>query len=63
MVITESAPPSTVYVPNSIIVNGVTKTDAADSDNVTVSGNSITVTIGTVPVNGSGTVRFLVRVP
>ena len=53
MVLRDSAPASTTYIPNSVVVNGLPGTDAADGDSVTVSAGQITVTIGRVPVGGT----------
>jgi uncharacterized repeat protein (TIGR01451 family) len=50
--ITENEPAHSTYVPNSTYLNGVQKTDAADGDEVTVTGapgaQVITITLGTV---------------
>lgn len=62
LVVTSSSPSSTAYVSNSVVVNSVPKTDAADGDNVTVSGGSITVNIGTVLPSGSGQIQFRVTI-
>jgi hypothetical protein len=43
-------------------LNGVLKTDAADADEVTVSGATITINLGTVGVGGSGTITYKVVV-
>ncbi len=54
-------PTNTTYVPNSITVNGVAQTDAADSpiDNTSFAGSTLTVTRGTVTVPApSITIQF-----
>ena len=60
--ITASAPTYTVYDLNSVVLNGVPKTDAADADEVTVIGSAITINLGTVAAGGSGTVTYRVIV-
>jgi len=62
LIISDTVPFETTYVPNSVTLNGVPKTDAADADQVTVSGSNISVSVGTVPVGGSGTFSFRVKV-
>ncbi|HQK23590.1 MAG TPA: hypothetical protein PLM66_11945, partial [Candidatus Latescibacteria bacterium] len=62
LIISDTVPFETDYVPNSVVLNGVPKTDAADADQVTVSGNNVSVTVGTLPVGGSGTFSFRVKV-
>lgn len=49
LVITDPMPAETTYVPNSIKVDGIAKTDsAADADNADFTSNTITVSHGTV---------------
>lgn len=48
LVITDPLPAENTYVPNSITVGGVAKTDAADADNAQFSANTVTVTLGNV---------------
>ncbi|MBI5474601.1 MAG: hypothetical protein HY961_19870, partial [Ignavibacteriae bacterium] len=59
---TASAPMNTSYVAGTTIVNGVTKTDASDGDEVTVSGSTISINLGTVSVGSSGTITYRVVV-
>lgn len=47
-IVSASSPLHTTYVPNSVVVNSVAKTDASDSDGVTVSMGNITVNLGTI---------------
>jgi len=61
-VVTASAPAKTHYVAGTVVLNGVPKTDAADGDEVTVSGASITVTLGTVAAGASGTILFKITI-
>jgi uncharacterized repeat protein (TIGR01451 family) len=58
-------PSNTTYVPNSITVNGVAQTDAADSpiDNTSFAGSTVTVTRGTVTVPApSVTIQFQAKI-
>ena len=48
LTLSDPVPAETRYVANSITVDGVAKTDAADGDNVQVTGNVITVARGSV---------------
>ncbi|MEO8169138.1 MAG: hypothetical protein ABI623_12875, partial [bacterium] len=48
------------YVEGSTTINGVPKTDAADADEVTVSGSAISINLGSVPSGSSG--YFVYRV-
>lgn len=48
LVITDPLPAETTYVPNSIIVGGIAKTDAADADNAQFSANTVSVSLGNV---------------
>jgi fibronectin-binding autotransporter adhesin len=61
-VITASAPTHTNYVAGSTTINGSTKTDASDADEVTVSGGNISITLGTVGAGVSGTVTYRVQI-
>lgn len=57
-----SPPLNTTLVPNSVFLNGVRKTDAADADEVTLSGSTVTVNLGTVPSGASGSVTYDVTI-
>lgn len=46
LVITDPLPAQTAYVAGSMLVNGATRTDAADADNASFSGNTVTVDFG-----------------
>jgi uncharacterized repeat protein (TIGR01451 family) len=48
LVITDPLPADTTYLPGSIIVGGVAKTDAADADNAQFSANTVSVSLGNV---------------
>jgi uncharacterized repeat protein (TIGR01451 family) len=61
-VVTASAPTNTSYVAGQTRLNGVLKTDAADADEVTVSGSTITINLGTVSIGGSGAITYRVVV-
>jgi uncharacterized repeat protein (TIGR01451 family) len=56
--ITLPVPPHTSYVSNSVILNGMSKTDVADADEVTLSGSTITVNLGGVPTGSSGILTY-----
>lgn len=58
LVITDPLPASTTYVPGSITVNGVTKTDAVDADNAQFSANTVNVSLGNVAAPASITITF-----
>ncbi|MFC2084624.1 hypothetical protein ACFLS9_06180 [Bacteroidota bacterium] len=58
--ITDVSPIQTTYIPQSVVLNGVTKTDEDDEDEVTVVSAIITVNVGIVPIGGSGTIKFKV---
>lgn len=60
--VTDSIPPNTTYIPSSVKLNNVSKTDAADGDEVTVSGNLITVNVGTINPLASGFIEFRVLI-
>ncbi|MFA6468408.1 MAG: DUF11 domain-containing protein [Bacteroidota bacterium] len=61
VVVTETEADSMTYTPDSVILNGITKTDAADGDEVTVTTVStkkvITILLGTL--NGQSTPRTI----
>jgi uncharacterized repeat protein (TIGR01451 family) len=61
-VVTAAAPTNTTYVAGTTRLNGVLKTDAADADEVTVSGSTITINVGTVNAGGSGQITYRVVV-
>jgi uncharacterized repeat protein (TIGR01451 family) len=62
VIVTDPAPGNTSYIPQSIVLNGVSKTDQADGDEVTVAAGTITINIGQVQPGQSGTIRFRARV-
>ncbi len=72
IVITDASPTNTTYIDSSVATSSdsstwTPKTDISDGDNVTVSGGSVTVDVGTVNgevVNSSyyGYIRFKVRI-
>jgi uncharacterized repeat protein (TIGR01451 family) len=53
-------PPNTSFVNDGVVVNGMGKTDAADSDEVTRTGSTITVNLGSVPGGTNGTISYKV---
>ncbi len=59
---TASIPTNTSYVAGTTTVNGVSKTDANDADEVTVSGSTITINLGTIAMGASGTIAYRVVV-
>ena len=65
-VVSASTPIHTSYVANSVTVNSVPKTDAADADGVTVSSGNITVNlgtiVGTIAPGGNGTITYQVTI-
>ena len=54
------APANTSFVADGVTLDGVSKTDAADGDEVTRSGSTITVDLGTVPAGAGGTLSYRV---
>jgi uncharacterized repeat protein (TIGR01451 family) len=62
VVVTDTVPTETTYVPNSVSLQGSPKTDAADADEVSVSGGVITVRLGDLAAGADGTFTFRVAV-
>ncbi|MFA6472531.1 MAG: hypothetical protein WCU00_10865 [Candidatus Latescibacterota bacterium] len=60
--ISDTSPPNTDYVANSVTLNGAGKTDAADSDEATVTGGSVIIHIGSVSAGASGQAQFQVKI-
>lgn len=61
--LSDPIPAGTTYVGESVTYNGDgTVTDAADADNVTVGGGTITVTIGNLAIGASATITFQVTI-
>ena len=60
--ITDTLPDEVDYVADSVTLNGAAKTDVADADEVTVSGGTVTVSLGTVAAGAQGTITFRVTV-
>lgn len=59
---TDVQPDNTTYVPNSTTINSVAKTDAADADEVTLTGVTVQLNIGLIAPGASGTVTLKVRI-
>jgi uncharacterized repeat protein (TIGR01451 family) len=62
VVVTDTVPGQTSYVPNSVSLQGSPKTDAADADEVTVSAGTIAVRLGDLAPGAEGTFTFRVGV-
>jgi uncharacterized repeat protein (TIGR01451 family) len=60
--VTDPTPDNSVYIPGSIIINGVPMTDAVDADAASVTNNQILFNVGIVQPGHSGTIKFKVRV-
>jgi uncharacterized repeat protein (TIGR01451 family) len=60
--IADPIPANTVFVPGSITVDSVGKTDSADGDEAQYSNGILTVNVGTVVPASSGTIEFRVRI-
>lgn len=58
LVITDPLPANTTYMPGSIVVNGIAKTDAADADNAQFVTNTISVSPGNVAAPASVFITF-----
>ncbi|MHB1050008.1 MAG: hypothetical protein ACYC09_08020 [Bacteroidota bacterium] len=61
--VTETEPDSMTYVPNSVTINNISKTDAADADEVTVTTAGgkkvITISLGTIAgISAQGVIRY-----
>jgi uncharacterized repeat protein (TIGR01451 family) len=62
VVVSDTIPAAVDYVANSVSVNGAAKTDAADSDSVTVASGVITVNLGTIAAGAGGSLTFDAKV-
>ena len=60
--VTDSIPAHTTYIPQSVKLNGAAKTDESDGDEATVTGGMITIQMGTVNPQISGSIEFRVRI-
>lgn len=60
--VTDVQPDNTTYVPNSTTINSVSKTDASDADEVTLTGITVQLNIGLIAPGASGTVTLKVRI-
>jgi uncharacterized repeat protein (TIGR01451 family) len=58
LVITDPLPTDTTYVPGSIIVGGVAKSDAADADNAQFAANTVSVSLGNVAAPANFVITF-----
>jgi uncharacterized repeat protein (TIGR01451 family) len=62
VLITAPVPPNTTYLTGNTMVNGVLKTDQGGDDEVTVTGSTIAVSLGTLPPGTTGTITFSVTI-
>jgi uncharacterized repeat protein (TIGR01451 family) len=62
VIISDPVPANTTYVPSTITLGGTTKTDAADSDEGSISANTVSVNAGTVAGGQTRTVTFKTRI-
>jgi len=62
IVVSDYIPLNTTYIINSVTVNGASKTDASDSDQVIVLSGSIVVNIGNLGQNGVAIITFKVKI-
>jgi uncharacterized repeat protein (TIGR01451 family) len=62
LAINDPLPTGTQYVPNSITLEAVALTDAADADTGNFNGTRINVSLGTVPAGQTRTVTFRARI-
>jgi uncharacterized repeat protein (TIGR01451 family) len=60
--ITDAVPAATTYIANSIMLDGVAQTDAADADPSRLATNTVTVDLGTVAGGSTRVVKFQVRI-
>jgi uncharacterized repeat protein (TIGR01451 family) len=58
LVISDTIPPNTSYVPGSITLGGTPRTDASDADEARLDAGQVIVTLGTVPGGNIRTVTF-----
>jgi uncharacterized repeat protein (TIGR01451 family) len=58
LVIADPLPADTTYVPGSIIVDGITKTDTADADNAQFAANTVSVSLGNVAAPANIVITF-----
>jgi uncharacterized repeat protein (TIGR01451 family) len=62
LVVGDPIPENTIYIAESVTLNGVSKTDASDGDEITFDGTRISADIGTVAASATGTLVFQVTV-
>ena len=58
LVITDPLPAETTFVPGSISVGSIAKTDAADADNAQFSANTVSVSLGDVAAPANVVITF-----
>jgi uncharacterized repeat protein (TIGR01451 family) len=58
LIINDPLPSQLTYVPNSIILDAVSKTDAADTDNAEFLSNTVSVNLGNVTAPASFVIEF-----
>jgi uncharacterized repeat protein (TIGR01451 family) len=62
LVVSDPIPANTTYAPASITLEGVTQSDAVDTDVSNFDGSKITVNMGTVPAGETRTITFKVTI-
>lgn len=63
VVLTDTIPPNTSYVANSVTVNGVSRTDSPeDGDGVSVVDRVVTINLGNLSPGSSGRITFKVKI-
>ena len=60
--ITDTIPANTTYQAETVVLNGIPKTDGSGDDEVTVTGGIIEVVVGSLGPTGSGYIEFQVEI-
>ena len=62
VVVTDTIPQHTTYVPNSVTLNGTAQTDVLDGDPTQVSGLLISVNLNNIAVGQNGVIKYKVKI-
>jgi uncharacterized repeat protein (TIGR01451 family) len=62
VVVTDTIPAHTTYIPNSVLLNGSSQTDIIDADPTQVVGVLITVNLNNVAVGQNGTIKYKLKI-